>query len=323
MPGHLLWVLGGVRQGVRAADGVSDQDVGALFAGRGQQLVQVSGGGDAVLGGAQRRCSSPVPRGRRHTRASCCPTCSVIRAQLAEISPIPLNSTTVGAAVAAAVQVQTVVAHLVGLAGGGVGVVVAHQRDVLDGGADARGREHDQDRRHQPAAPAGQGTAHLHEHPDHERQHQRGPDPVDRSEGGIRGGDDQEAEAGCAHSDCGNAGPALGLAGHPCGQDGHHGPAEPESEEHRAGDDGLGGAGEDHQREEQSRHGSRGDGTSDHAGHRHPPALRGRVGVLASGVGSGLYPHGGLALAVVVWHCSRAWTGTALLTPVRWPGCAG
>ena len=48
-PGHLVGVLVGVGQGVRAADGVPDQDEGAGLAGGLQQGVEVLGGRDGIL----------------------------------------------------------------------------------------------------------------------------------------------------------------------------------------------------------------------------------------------------------------------------------
>ena len=55
------------------------------------------------------------------------------------------------ATLTAAVEVQPVAGHLVGLARGGVRVVVADEDDVLGGGADARGGEDHEDERDHPS----------------------------------------------------------------------------------------------------------------------------------------------------------------------------
>ena len=59
---------------------------------------------------------------------------------------------------AVAVQVQPVAADVVGLAGGGVGALVAAQRDVLVGGADGGERQDGDDGSEQPAAGTGRWT---------------------------------------------------------------------------------------------------------------------------------------------------------------------
>ena len=122
--GDLLGVPGGVGHGVGAAGRVPDQHEGAGLAGRGEQGVQVLGGGHAVLGvlasfapalsgavvgadpgGVGRPGRDPGPGGGDLAQA--------------------VEEHDGGAAVAAAVQVQPVAADLVALAGGGVGALVA------------------------------------------------------------------------------------------------------------------------------------------------------------------------------------------------------
>ena len=83
------------------------------------------------------------------------------------------------------------------------------------GGADGRGGQEDHDRRQQPAATAGQGAAHLDEHPAGQGQHRRRPHPGEGGEGRVLRGEDQEAGTGGGHRDRGDGGPPLGLAGHP------------------------------------------------------------------------------------------------------------
>ena len=240
----------GVGHGVGAADGVPDQHVRPVLAGRGQQGVQVRGGGHAVLGardvvapalpgavvgahpgGGADRVGDPGPGGGELAHA--------------------VEEHHRGSAGAVAVEVQPVVAHRVGLPGGRVGALDATGGDVLHGGADGRGGQDDQDRRQQPAATTGQGAAHLDEHPAGQGQHRRRPHPVEGGEGRVLRGEDQEAGTGGGHRDRGDGGPPLGLGGHPGREDAHHRPAEPEGQERGSGDDALGGAGEDDQDEDQ------------------------------------------------------------------------
>ena len=193
--GDLLGVRRGVGHGVGAADGVPDQHVRSCSPAAASSGVQVPSGGHAVLGardvvapalpgavvgadpgGGADRVGDPGPGGGELAHA--------------------VEEHDRGSAGALAVEVQPVVAHLVGLPGGRVGALDATGGDVLRGGADGRGSQDHQDRRQQPAATAGQGAAHPDEHPAAEGQHRRRPHPGERGEGGVLRGEDQEAGTG-------------------------------------------------------------------------------------------------------------------------------
>ena len=204
-----------------------------------------------------------------------------------------------GAALAAAVEVETVAADVEGGAGSGrVGVVVADHGDVLDGGGDGGESQYRDDRGQEPASAAGQLAPRPEPDVRRQRQHRRRPHPRDRRQHRVAGREDDESETRGAHRHGRDRRPALGPAREACGQRAQQGPAGSERDEHRPGDGGLGRAGEDDEGQDQRGDQSGGQGARDDAGDR--PGRRcpgGGVGAVVV-VGVDVDAHGGLALAV-------------------------
>ena len=160
--GDLLGVLVGVGHGVRAADGVPDQDVRA----RARRLPPAGRAGPAAAVDPVLGCSRVVAPSLAGAVVGADPgggadpvdDAGPGRGELAEA----VEEHDGGAALAAAVEVEVVVAHCVGRAGGGVGAsangsaVTARRSAPTDGG-----REDDEDRRQQPTAdgPSGCGAS--------------------------------------------------------------------------------------------------------------------------------------------------------------------
>ena len=228
-----------------------------------------------------------------------------------------------GPAVALAVQVQPVAADVVGLPGGCVGVLVADQGDVLVRRADRSEREYGDDGGEHPAPDTSDGPSHPEEHPACEREHDRRPHPAEPGHRVVPGRVLQERDAADAHRCGGNGRPALGTVRVVHGQHGDERPTEREGQQDRAGDDALAAAGEHDQGEGRGRS----PGRRRWSRQRCVPPVRSVAAWSGRQVGT-RWPVGwvstlmSVSLSQSVVHCTRAWSRTGLLTPVRWPGSA-